>query len=84
MSVGIGTVAAQFFSWEYLFRIFGIVYLQCRMEYLILDTCGGVKFCSSTVHVRYGGSFYRIYGGSLDIRDVGDYWIRNVMLFGLE
>jgi hypothetical protein len=29
MNVGIGTVSAQFLAWEYLFRIFGIVSLQC-------------------------------------------------------
>jgi hypothetical protein len=29
MNVGIGTVAAQFLSWEYVFPIFGIVSLQC-------------------------------------------------------
>jgi hypothetical protein len=29
MNVGPGTVAAQFLVWEYLFRSFGIVSLQC-------------------------------------------------------
>jgi hypothetical protein len=32
MSVGIGTVAAQFLSWKYLFRIFGIMSLQCEQS----------------------------------------------------
>jgi hypothetical protein len=41
MNLGIGTVAVQLFlSWEYLFRIFGIVSLQCTVDILLLLRTG--------------------------------------------
>jgi hypothetical protein len=36
MNVGISAVATQLLSWEYLFRIFGIVSLQCRLEMALM------------------------------------------------
>ncbi len=41
MNVGIGTVAVQLLSWEYLFRIFGIVSLQCRVKTLWWSSYSG-------------------------------------------
>jgi hypothetical protein len=40
MKVGIGTEAAQFLFWEDLFRIFGIVSLQCKSAKFIVPELG--------------------------------------------
>jgi hypothetical protein len=47
MNVGIGTVAAHFLSWEYLFRIFDIVSLQCEDNwcYCMRQSTFPERFC---------------------------------------
>jgi hypothetical protein len=48
MSVEIGTVVAQFLSWDYLFRIFGIVSLHCVKKVVHIWFC----FPASCLMVR--------------------------------
>ncbi len=55
----------------------------CVVCCVLCVVCCGIVLINN-VDVRYCGSFCRICGGSFNIRDVGDYWIRNVTLIGLE
>jgi hypothetical protein len=54
MNLGIRTVAAQFLFWKYLFRIFGIVSLQCRSTMFdeICDNCSE-KVVNSSIFYSY-------------------------------
>ncbi len=48
MNVGTGTVAAQFLFWEYMFRMLGIVSLQC-----ITCSCGVMEHKIYSIYVTF-------------------------------
>ncbi len=61
MNVGVGTVAAQFLSWEYLFRIFASVSLQCINQEMVWKShkesffylsWGLLRYASLAAHCR--------------------------------
>jgi hypothetical protein len=56
MNVKIGTEAPLFLSWEYLFQIFGILSLQCRIRMVPTVTYGTVQFAPPQ-----GAEKYNVY-----------------------